>query len=74
MLSGCPELAASAGGESEVWWFVFFFCLKVSNLTPIRGGWGGRGKTNAVFDVRDFSAGEVTLERRGRQGLRARVL
>lgn len=46
--------------------FVVIFPPKVSNLTPIRSGEGGV-KTNAVFDVRYFSAGEVTLERRGRE-------
>lgn len=54
-------------------WFFFFLPESVKSYPNSRGR-RGRGKTNAVFDVRYFSPGEVTLERRGRQGLRARVL
>jgi len=65
LLGGCPQLAASAGGESEVGvgGFLWFFLPESVKSYPNWREGGAEGK-QMLFDVRYFSPGEVTLELR----------
>lgn len=72
-LSACPELAASAGGESEVWGFLLLFSPRKCQILPqFEAGRGSENKCCVWCEI--FFSRRGNPRAAGKGGLGARLL